>query len=237
MSYNEVTLMYSGGPDSTTLLYDLINQGYRVHALTYNFGEMEGSKELLSSKRILNRAIFGNCVHHCFDFSNSLKKFYGLPQPQFMRKPFSPTIITESDNLQPFGSAIALMLTASWSLKQGINEVYYAVHKNDTIYHDNNRPYFELLSTVTSACEGDQYRVRFLTPYLDMDKSEVLLHGMKLGVPFGDTWSCALGEDVHCGICDPCRDRRMAFENLGVEDPVTYKTAFAESVLPNTVIS
>lgn len=53
---------------------------------------------------------------------------------------------------------------------------------------------------------------------------------MGLGVPFGDTWSCALGGTVHCGVCDPCRDRRTSFEILGIKDPVLYEhDIFAES--------
>lgn len=44
-SQQEVTLLFSGGPDSTTLLFDLIDRGYLVHALTYNFGESEGAQE------------------------------------------------------------------------------------------------------------------------------------------------------------------------------------------------
>lgn len=39
--HNRVALLLSGGPDSTTLLYDLLNQGKEIYAVTFNFGETE----------------------------------------------------------------------------------------------------------------------------------------------------------------------------------------------------
>lgn len=54
------------------------------------------------------------------------------------------------------------MLMASWALKHDIVDVYYAVHSNDAVFHDNHASYFEALHTVTVECEGDEYGVTFI---------------------------------------------------------------------------
>ena len=41
-------------------------------------------------------------------------------------------------------------------------------------------------------------------------------------MPFEKTWSCYKGQDLHCGRCGTCVERREAFYLAGVEDPATY---------------
>lgn len=82
MSKNKVALLLSGGPDSVTLLYDLLAQGHEVVALTYNFGEAEAQNERDAATAIAAEL---EVEHHFFDFSGPLKEFYHLPQPQFLR--------------------------------------------------------------------------------------------------------------------------------------------------------
>ena len=59
-------------------------------------------------------------------------------------------------------------------------------------------------------------------PLAGKPKEEVVAMGLKLGVPFDHTWSCYFDGERHCGTCESCRERRAAFETVGVRDPVTY---------------
>jgi len=47
--------------------------------------------------------------------------------------------------------------------------------------------------------------------------------GLEMNVPFDVTWSCYWDRAVHCGTCVSCRERREAFANVGIEDPVAYE--------------
>ncbi|MDP9800582.1 7-cyano-7-deazaguanine synthase [Arcanobacterium wilhelmae] len=210
--------MFSGGPDSTTLLYDLVNQGCHVHALYFDFGE----NSTRSVHQILSKVGDNVSLHH-FRFSDFMNEFYGLPQPILMRRGFIMNEIPETaEYVQPFGSAISLMLAASWSIKNNIRDVFYGIHYNDTHFTDNKAEYFAMLSSLTELCEGPNYRVQFHTPYLDMPKAQVVQKGAELGIDFADTWSCAAHGEVHCGACPPCLDRQMAFTLAQIVDPVAY---------------
>jgi len=62
-----------------------------------------------------------------------------------------------------------------------------------------------------------------LAPFVEMEKSQIVKLGAELGVPYKTTWSCYRGEDIHCGVCSSCRERKRAFSQSGVYDPTDYQ--------------
>ena len=208
---NKVVLLYSGGPDSTTLLYDLCNSGKHVIALTYNYGQIESEQELKHAKLHCEKL---GVEHHYFDFSGPMREHYIHPYPQYMRMPKLLIKLgdgsTEGDGVQPLGSSIALLMAASWASSHDIHDVYYAVHSDDRIFRDNDEKFFEQLSSLTAISEGHARRTNFHVPYLDLTKTEVVGVGLRLGIDFEETWSCASASKTHCGICAPCQAREKA---------------------------
>ena len=65
--------------------------------------------------------------------------------------------------------------------------------------------------------------IGIVTPLIRLSKSEIILLGDKMGVPFEDTWSCYLGGEKACGVCDSCRIRLKGFKEAGIEDPIEYE--------------
>jgi len=69
--------------------------------------------------------------------------------------------------------------------------------------------------------------IRFVHPFLELKKSEIISRFAFLEVPFDKTNSC---EDVavnselvwHCGICHKCQERKLAFMEADIEDKVKY---------------
>jgi len=62
--------------------------------------------------------------------------------------------------------------------------------------------------------------LRIKRPLVDMKKSDIILMGTKIGVPFELTWSCYLNIQKPCKECDSCKQRARAFEEAGIEDPL-----------------
>ncbi len=71
-NHNRVALLLSGGPDSTTLLYDLLNQGKEIYAVTFNFGETEGCNESQHAQRIVTNLHSERLHHYQYDFPSNL---------------------------------------------------------------------------------------------------------------------------------------------------------------------
>src|SRR5262249_638463 len=73
---------------------------------------------------------------------------------------------------------------------------------------------------VNQAVQG---RVRVLWPYLELNKTQVLLRGQNL--PLEHTFSCLQPRgEQHCGACNKCAERRRAFREAGIPDPTIYAT-------------
>lgn len=58
------------------------------------------------------------------------------------------------------------------------------------------------------------------TPLLELTGREVVELGQPLGVAWQLSRSCQRGEAKPCGTCDGCQQRRQAFEQAGVVDPL-----------------
>ena len=66
---------------------------------------------------------------------------------------------------------------------------------------------------------GSGGQLKIFAPFINLNKSQVVKRGLKLGVPYKYTWSCYSGGGKPCGVCATCRDRAAAFKANGIEDP------------------
>ena len=69
---------------------------------------------------------------------------------------------------------------------------------------------------------GTYENIELLSPFVNIDKTEITRIGNRLGVDFSKTWSCYKGQELHCGVCGTCFERKEAFEQAGVDDPTAY---------------
>ena len=70
---------------------------------------------------------------------------------------------------------------------------------------------------------GTYVKITICRPLINMNKSEVVKLGLSLKTPYELTWSCYRGREKQCGKCGTCIDRKRAFEENGVKDPVPYE--------------
>ena len=69
----------------------------------------------------------------------------------------------------------------------------------------------------------DNLSLKIEAPFINMSKSEVIELGLKLKVPYEDTWSCYNGNTKACRKCGTCVERLEAFELNGAKDPLEYE--------------
>src|SRR5947208_2400810 len=93
-------------------------------------------------------------------------------------------------------------------------------------FPDSSPKFFNFLNSMfhLSLWSYDKAPVQILVPLSGKSKEEVVRMGLEMNVPFDVTWSCYWDRAVHCGTCISCRERRDAFANVGIEDPVEYET-------------
>ncbi len=224
-------LILSGGVDSSTLLFYLINRDYEVHALTFYYGQKH-LKEIEYAKRIVEYAKeIGKITHRVVDISSihDLISTGALTGDEPIPKTFY-TEETQKITIVPNRNMILLSIAAGYAIKIGAKEVFYAAHRSDySIYPDCRKEFVKAIDTAVYL--GNLWTpVEIRAPFIDMTKAEIVSLGLKLGVPYQLTWSCYEGRERPCLSCGTCLERTEAFLLNNVRDPLLSEEEWRKAV-------
>lgn len=127
----------------------------------------------------------------------------------------------------PFRNGLLLSIAASYadSIFPGEEvEIYYGAHADDAAgqaYADCSPEFAEAMDQAIYI--GTYKKISVARPLINMNKSQVVKTGLELGVPYNLTWSCYEGGEKQCGTCGTCIDRKKAFKDNNIVDPVPYE--------------
>ncbi len=202
----------SGGADSATCLALSQKQGYELYCMFINYGQNNIAHELKAVQDL---------VHYY-----NAKELKILELTWFKEIGGSglvdSTYINDKNKKAeyvPFRNTVILSMAMAWADAIGADAIFYGSTGAPWITPDNSPEYFEAFRTVAKlgAMKKD---IEIFSPFNKMKKVEVISLGLKLGVPYEKTWSCHNNLKYHCGECSQCLDRKKAFEQLGLSDPV-----------------
>jgi 7-cyano-7-deazaguanine synthase len=105
---------------------------------------------------------------------------------------------------------------------EGAEEIWLGIHAGDHFIYPDCRPeWVTPTRQVIRVASNDQ--IDLWTPFLQVDKSDILLKGFTLGVPYQLTRTCYKDQAIACGRCGSCQERLAAFRKIGREDPIEYE--------------
>lgn len=206
---------FSGGMDSTTLLYEAVAQGYRVFPLSFDYNQRH-RVELEWAARLAQGL---GLSHQILKIDLAQIGGSALTDPH-------QAVPDQADNQQsstvvPLRNALFATLAASYGEVVGADEIFYGPVKEDFLaYRDCRRPFFDALERSLSLGSSQERSVKIHTPFVDKYKAQVLERGFELGVPYELTHTCYRGQRPPCGKCDACRERLDAFAQVGRPDPL-----------------
>jgi 7-cyano-7-deazaguanine synthase len=203
--------------DSTTLLYDLIDQGNDVRCLSFNYGQRhqrELEKAAISTKKLgIHHQVvtFNDSMLGLLD-NSALTGQIDVPEGHYEDESMKITVV-------PNRNMILLSLAIGYAINNNIDRVAYAAHAGDhTIYPDCRPAFISAMRYAASLCHF--HPVRIDAPYANIDKAEICAIGLRLGVPYEDTWTCYKGGAHPCGVCGSCQERAYAFSKSQGIDPL-----------------
>ena len=220
MDKQRAVLILSGGMDSTTLLYDLVRQGYDVSAVTFDYSQRH-KKEIGCARRTCEKL---QVPHKIVDVSvlNDLapscltRETWEVPEGHYAEDTMKQTVV-------PNRNMVFLSLAGAYAIGIGATHLFYAAHSGDhTIYPDCRPPFVSAMSTALHLCDWNDIVLH--APYLYMTKGDIVKLGLGLDVEYSDTWTCYKGDEISCGVCGSCTERLEAFREAGACDPLKYKT-------------
>ncbi len=220
---NSAVVILSGGIDSCVLAFKAVGKGIEVYPLTFVYGQKH-SKEIDSAKKICEELKLDPKI---IDISSIKELLKGSALTDATVK--IPEVAAEVENYEtlkttvvPNRNAIFLSIAVGYSESMGVNKVLYGAHHSDRgVYPDCRVEFVEAFESAERIA-NDNENLAIEAPFVNMDKSQIIKLGDKLGVPFADTWSCYVGTDIHCGTCSSCRERKRAFLEANVIDPTEY---------------
>lgn len=217
---NKIVLVYSGGLDSTVLLYYLLSKKHEVKTLTFNYGSKHNEREYECARKncellgVENKLIKMDFIAENFN-STLLKKGEAIPDGHYQDAVMKKTVV-------PFRNGIMLSIAAGYAESLDYCSVAIANHAGDhAIYPDCTARFIN--SMMMAIMAGTYKKISIYSPFLNMDKSQIVSMGKELKVPFKHTYSCYKGGEKACGTCGTCRERREAFDLAKLTDEVSYE--------------
>jgi 7-cyano-7-deazaguanine synthase len=218
----QAIVLLSGGLDSMVCAALAREGGFRVTALTVDYGqrhriELDSACEIASA--LAERHIIVPLDLRAFGGS-ALTSDVEVP-----KQGIGPGIPV---TYVPARNTIFLSLALGLAEASGANDIFIGVNALDYSGYPDCRPEFiaefERLANMATkaAVEGERFTIH--APLQDMTKADIAREARRLGLDAALSHSCydPLPDGRHCGRCDACRLRAKGFAEAGLKDPTVY---------------
>ena len=221
----DAVVLLSGGLDSATAAAWALAEGYRLAALTLDYGqrhrvELAAAREIAATLGItdhivlpINLAAFGG--------SALVDDSIAVPKDR------SDAAITTGipATYVPARNTVFLSLALALAETRGASQLVLGVNAVDYSGYPDCRPAFleafEQLANVATKAGVEGSTFKLVAPLVSLTKADIIRTGLTLGVDYGPTTSCydPAPDGRPCGGCDSCQIRAAGFAAAGVADP------------------
>ena len=242
----------SGGMDSTSLLLRLLKEDYEVTCISYQYGQKHSIEIQKATENIKRLESNGLKLHHkIIDLSSAMGSFHSaltndnfdVPEGHYEEEQMKQTVVPNRNAI--FSSILYGMALSISSTEDTDVVIALGVHSGDhAIYPDCRPEFYNALSTAFEIGNWDSERVKFELPYIDGNKTTILIDALEscefLNLDFDEILGSTItsynpdafgrssgrsGSDV---------ERILAFHEIGRKDPIEYVESW-ESVLDNAL--
>ena len=237
----QAVLSLSGGMDSSTLLLHLLSNGYKVTALSFDYGqkhrvELERAQELVDYLKANDLPIRYQVIKldGLTDLLNSALVTGGdeVPEGHYAEDNMKATVVPNRNKI--FSSLVQSVALSIANETEQDTFISLGIHAGDhAIYPDCRQEFRDADHEAFVIGNWDAERVKFYTPYLEGDKYTILQDGEiacdKLGLDFDEVYkrTNTSYKPFPSGNSDyksaSSVERIEAFIKLDRPDPVQYE--------------
>ena len=214
-----VVALLSGGLDSATACALAREQGHRVIALSFDYGQRH-RRELEAAARLARQLQLAE--HHTVAvnlaaWGGSSLTDAAQPLPS---QGVEPGVIPST--YVPGRNTVFIAIGLSLAEARGATRLVLGVNAVDYSGYPDCRPdylaAYQTLADLATRAGREGQGAQLWAPLLHWSKTEIVRQALRLGVPIADTWSCYGGGERPCGRCDSCRIRDAALVEAGRPD-------------------
>lgn len=220
----KAVIVFSGGLDSVcTATY--LQKRHDLYGITFSYGQKAGKEVKIAQ-----------------EFSKLLKfKEHKIVDIGFMKDLYENTNALTNSKITipskfdytivaPIRNAIFLSISSAWAFSKEAEIVAYGAHIGDIRYPDCRPTFTKLLTKALNEGEIDginlglRKKIKIWSPFMDnLSKSDLLKMGYnELGKQIFKSWSCYGNGKIHCGKCESCNNRKLAFLKSKILDKTRY---------------
>lgn len=220
---NDIVVTWSGGPDSTGLIRLLLEKcSCNIYPIFIDRGQT-------------NYQLEKEAVQYYEKFFLDDEKF-----KKRFRKVFEVKIISPPEKIREFKDGTEYVLRNSDIINQGvrlalhnkINTVLLATFEAENMHGDGSKRYLDAKTLeVREGTGNDQFVICspfHFQPKFPKTKAELFQKCKELNFDLSKTRSCYGKAQLHCGTCEGCTNRNIAFKETQ-SDPTQYQ------ITPDTV--
>ena len=230
----KIVISFSGGMDSSVLLAMAADRDYSdIHLLSFDYGQRH--------KRELG----------CIDLQTSnIKKKYEKVKPitittktldvSYIKSIANKSSLTNTDidnpkikemagdaqpvSYVPFRNTMFLSIACAYAETNECDTVWYGAAQADSLagYWDGSQEFIQSVNGLVSL--NRKSKIKIEAPLITMSKKDIVLEGIRLGVPFINTWTCYSNREDGLADADtPSSSLRLrGFIEAGYMDPIQY---------------
>ena len=202
MNRKQVVLSLSGGMDSSSLLLHLLANGYEVTALSFDYGqkhrvELERAKSLVeyfnsdcTTPFIRHQVIKIDGITQLLN-SALVEGGWEVPEGHYEQDNMKDTVVPNRNKI--FSSLIQAVALSIANKNETEVKIAMGIHAGDhAIYPDCRQEFRDIDDAAFRAGSWDADRVSYYTPYLEVNKFDILVDGLKcceqLGLNFDEVY-------------------------------------------------
>jgi 7-cyano-7-deazaguanine synthase len=213
----DLAVLVSGGLDSAILVAELLRQRSVVHPIYVRFGLAWEPTEEAHLRRFLDT--LKNPAPGALTVLNvPIASIYGAHWS--VSGDAVPNHRSADEAVYLPGRNLLLLAQPSvWCALNGVQTIALGTLKGNP-FPDSSREFFDDFAALVKRGLGHSLEV--VTPFAGLTKADVLALGR--GLALRHTFSCIDPQEWrHCGHCNKCAERRLAFSALQVEDVTEYE--------------
>ena len=214
---SDVAVLASGGLDSAILVADLLRQGRVVHPIYVRFGLAWEPTEEAHLRRFLD-TLQSPAPEPLTVLQVPIASVYGTHWSVSGDAVPDERSADEAVYL-PGRNLLLLAQPSVWCALHGVHTIALGTLKGNP-FPDSSPEFFADFAALVQRGMGHVLEV--VTPFADRTKADVLELGR--GFALQHTFSCIDPQgERHCGHCNKCAERRLAFSVLQIDDFTDYE--------------
>jgi 7-cyano-7-deazaguanine synthase len=231
MKLDKLVLAFSGGMDSSVLLFMAAERGYEeIHTVTFDYGQRHRREmqcvplqkwdleEKYPNVKFTNKVLDVSYLKDISPTSSLTNLDIDNPDISKIAGDAQPV------SYVPFRNQMFITICCAYAESLGADTVWYGAAQVDSLagYWDTTESFVELFNSLVA--QNRTSAIKLEAPLLTMSKEDIVQKGIDLEVKFENTWTCYSNHTS--GLADittPSSSLRVkGFIDAGYRDPIKY---------------